>query len=188
MADLGVYKIGDKIPLTVTFQSASGEDTDVENPIIEIIYIDNNGSVQHTLQPTPMLKRSSDIKGDYYYLFEVQEGTPLTKYFVNYKGIVDGILTTAEDSFRVISSDSSPSSGTTLIPIQGSLYDLNIVDSNGLPIKDVVITVFNRTTGKSIVKTTTDSNGDFLVYLEPGSYLFHYKKDGFLAKTVEKVI
>jgi hypothetical protein len=185
---LGTFNEGDKIPLTIVFQNSIGADTPATNPTVEIIYIDNNGMVQYALQPAPMQKRSANISGDYFYLFTVPAGFPHTKYFVNYKATVDGVSTTGEDSFNVSygsSGGGDDGGGSALLEVNASTADLDVKDRIGNPMGGVLVTFYSRFDGRQMAQAFTDMTGGFTVYLPAGSYLVNYRKDGWIAKTVE---
>lgn len=186
--ELGIYREGDQIPLTAVFQNAVGGDTPVLNPIVEILTITSDGTVETVLPPTPMVKRSSNIEGDYFFLYTVPK-LRTGAYFVNYRAEVDGVVTTGSDNFRVSSSDSGGTDpGVGLVKVVASVLGLNVTDHLDRPMADVDVTIYNSVDGTIVARRKTDSNGDFLVYLSTGEYLFKYQKMGWLSETLERVI
>lgn len=183
---LGTFKVGDKIPLTIVFQSAVGADILAINPMVEVIRIDGNGVVQSALPLTHLQKRSFNIDGDYFYLFTVTTDMPHTKYFVNYRAVVDEVLTTGEDSFNIsLGTSTDDDGGIPIIEVRASVADLLVKDRAGNPMGGVLTTFYSRFDGKQVAQALTDVTGDFVVYIPAGSYLVNYRRDGWIAKTIE---
>jgi hypothetical protein len=147
--------------------------TDYATPTYSICY--KNGAF---VTPVSNVSMTQGIDNIWYFKYTIPTGTDLGTYLIKYKVEIDGIATeTTEDYIVTVSHHPSPSTGE--FPITDNVESDTLEDLTGVG----VYVFLPVDTTSAIQYATTDINGQFILYLDAGTYEVLFHKEGYINET-----
>lgn len=116
----------------------------------------------------------------WYFSYSIPNDADLGTYLIKYKFTINGVsVEGTEDYIVALPADSESGPGTGEFEITDEVQSDSMVDLSGVD----VFVFLTTDTDNAIAHATTDSSGEFTVYLDAGSYLVMFNKAGFISET-----
>jgi hypothetical protein len=151
--------------------------TDYTTPTYTIYF--KNGAFSTTVSATGMTQGLDNI---WYFSHFVQNEADFGTYLIKYKTTIDGIDIETTEDFIVTAIDID--SGTGEFEIIDTVQSDTMDDLSGV---DVYIFLLSAP-DTAIAHATTDTNGQFIVYLDEGTYRVLFSKTNYIQETHDMTV
>lgn len=149
---------------------------DYTTPTFSIVF--KNGLFSIILADSIMTQGLNNI---WFFSYHVPLDASLGTYLIKYKVTINGVDTEVTEDFLVElpSGTTEIGPGVGMFTITDTVEDASMVDLSGV---DVFI-FLPSDTNNAIAHATTDTNGQFTVQLDEGTYITLFNKTGYISET-----
>jgi hypothetical protein len=135
-----------------------------------------NGSFETLVLDAPLTQGLDNI---WYFKYTIPDNANLGDYLIKYKISIDGVPAEITEDFIIsVGTNQPPQPSAGEFPITDNVESDALDDLSG-----VSIFVFLPTdTANAIQSTTSITNGQFTLYLDPGTYIVLFHKEGYISE------
>ena len=150
--------------------------TEYAIPTYSILF--KNGVFSTVISDEPMIQGDNNV---WYFSYSIPALADLGTYLIKYKLAINGVNAEITEDFIVVLESGIESIGPGL----GDFTIIDVVESTSMvDLQGVDVYVFLPTnTNQAIAHATTDTNGQFTVHLDSGTYVVLFNKAGYISET-----